>query len=142
MSDELRTLVTDASVILKWVLDSDDEPGREDAVAILESFVDGNLRLAVPSLWVYEVGNILSRKRPATARDTMTALLDLGLEEVPLGSVLAGRTLELALDKGITFYDASYVAVAENRDAGFVTADRRLAERLGQGFRVRLVGVE
>jgi predicted nucleic acid-binding protein len=37
-------------------------------------------------------------------------------------------TLEIAFSENLTFYDASYIATAENADAILVTEDRRLRE--------------
>lgn len=37
-------------------------------------------------------------------------------------------TLELAIQRRLTYYDASYVMVAKNRGAALVTQDRALAE--------------
>ena len=42
------------------------------------------------------------------------------------------RAMAIALDRGLTVYDAAYVALAEALGAPLVTADRRLAEATEQ----------
>jgi hypothetical protein len=69
MSESAPTIVPDASVILKWVLDSAAEPGHAAAGLLLGRWRKGEIALAVPPLWVYEVGNVLCLKRPDAADD-------------------------------------------------------------------------
>ncbi len=115
MSGRSAAVVLDASVILKWVLDAETEPGHAAANRLLERWQEGELDLLVPSLWLYEVGNILCLKRPADASASLAALWDLGLTEVPFSRGLIQRTITLAQSHGLTFYDASYLAVAEEK---------------------------
>ena len=46
-------------------------------------------------------------------------------------SELASAALAIAVERGLTVYDASYVALAEASEATLVTAHRRLAEAYG-----------
>jgi predicted nucleic acid-binding protein len=139
MSGGSVTLVLDASVILKWVLDPDTEPGHAAAGRLLERWQQGELSLLVPPLWLYEVGNILCLKRPADASTALASLCDLGLSEVPFGSGLIQRTVNLTRSHGITFYDASYLAVAEEERTVLVTADGKFYRRLPAGLPVQLL---
>ncbi len=54
----LPVIVPDASVLVKWALESTDESDRESALAIREAWLSGKCEIIVPSLWVYEVGNV------------------------------------------------------------------------------------
>lgn len=63
-------VVPDASVILKWVLPSTDESEIESAIALRDAIVAGDVRAIVPTLWIYEVGNTLSRRFPERALRT------------------------------------------------------------------------
>jgi predicted nucleic acid-binding protein len=139
MSVRSATVVPDASVILKWVLDSEDEPGHAAANQLLKRWQRGEISLAVPPLWIYEVGNVLCLKRPADASEALAVLCDLGLDEVPLSRELIERTVVLAQHHSLTFYDASYLAVAEARKAVLVTADSKFHRRLPAGFAVELL---
>jgi predicted nucleic acid-binding protein len=46
----------------------------------------------------------------------------------------AAEAMAVALDRGLTVYDALYVVVAEALDAPLVTADRRLAAATEQAI--------
>jgi predicted nucleic acid-binding protein len=139
MSGRSAAIVLDASVILKWVLDAETEPGHAAANRLLERWQQGELNLLVPSLWLYEVGNILCLKRPADASAALSALWDLGLSEVPFSRGLIQRTVTLAQSHGLTFYDASYLAVAEEEKVILVTADGKFYRRLPAGLPVELL---
>ncbi len=140
MSERSGAIVLDASVILKWVLDAEAEPGHVAAHRLLERWQQGELNLLVPSLWLYEVGNVLCLKRPTDASEALAALCDLDLHEVALNRRLVQRTITLAQSHGLTFYDASYLAVAEDENAVLVTADARFYRRLPAGLPVELLG--
>jgi len=139
MSGRSVAVVLDASVILKWVLDAETEPGHAAAQRLLQRWQQGELDLLVPPLWLYEVGNILCLKRREDAYAALAALWDLGLSEVPFSRGLIQRTILLAQSHGLTFYDASYLAVAEEKKAILVTADGKFYRRLPAGLPVELL---
>ena len=120
-----RLVVPDASVILKWVLASADEPNLAQALELRDSIADGRVRAVVPSLWIYEVGNTLARRQPERAERSLGVLSRFDLES----ALRSPRWLECALDLtqryGVTFYDASYHAHAIVGRGMFVTADER-----------------
>lgn len=83
----------------------------------------------------YEAGNALWKI--GAARDDLpddelreaTALLDRVSEEMVLADTTDGtRTMDVALEEGLTFYDASYLAVAERESLALVTEDGALGE--------------
>ena len=130
-----RLVVPDASVILKWVLPSEEESDLGQALALRDSIADGHVRAVVPSLWIYEVGNTLARRQPGRAGRSLDVLSRFDLESAPRSP----RWLECALDLtqryGVTFYDASYHAHAIVGRGEFVTADERYIGRAGRaGF--------
>jgi hypothetical protein len=54
--------VPDASVVLKWVQPSDDEPDVEKALLLREAILDETVKAIFPGLWLYEVGNTVARR--------------------------------------------------------------------------------
>jgi predicted nucleic acid-binding protein len=118
----LPIIVPDASVLLKWVLTSEDEENRDRALELRERWLSGDCTLIVPSLWVFELGNIVGTKQPDLADELLQILIDYRLEEEPAFSFCL-KALELMRRFGVTFYDASYHAVALNRGGVLVTAD-------------------
>ena len=115
-------VVPDASVLLKWTLESDDEEDRDHAIELKESWLSGVCQVLVPSLWVYEVGNILGLKRPGAARQLLQAMVDLELEERNPVAYLED-IYRLMTKYKVTFYDAAYHALAIHAGGVFLTAD-------------------
>lgn len=123
------TVVPDASVLLKWVLRAPDEPDTEKALALREATISGAVTMVVPRLWLYEVGNTLTRRFPAQAEALLEALLDFGLIEARRSPRWLRQTVSLAMEYGVTFYDAAYHATALVCGGVFVTADERYVRR-------------
>lgn len=127
----MRLLVPDASVILKWVLPPEREPGAQTALEILDQFVAGKILLAVPTLWYYEVANTIARLAPDEAGERLRQLRRLGMAEVGVTDAIERRALSCVKRLGVTYYDAVYHAAAVELGGVLVTADRRFAARLG-----------
>jgi predicted nucleic acid-binding protein len=106
--------------------------------------MEGRVAIAVPALLYYEVANILlfGRSRPPVdeAAEALSDLYSLPLAVAAPDHDAADAALRLASDHGLSYYDASYVALAETLDCNLITADQRLVRRLGTGGRVRLLG--
>lgn len=91
-------------------------------------------RLVAPSLMPFEVANVLRRHELAGIIDTsyaslaLTALTRHPVDLWPLESVAARAW---SLRHTVTFYDATYIALAEQVGAPLVTLDRRLAQAPG-----------
>lgn len=128
-------VVPDASVILKWVLKTE-EDHVEKALALLSSWVSAELEILLPSLWVYEVGNIVGRKNAEKAEVIMALLLDYRFPEARLDSAHLIAALDLMRRHAVTFYDASYHAVALKSGGIFVTADDAYVRRVGNAGHV------
>lgn len=60
----MKLIVADASVILKWVFPPDTETYQIEARRLGAALGNGEMVCALPTLWYYEVGNILSRRHP------------------------------------------------------------------------------
>lgn len=134
MSETL--VVPDASVLLKWVLRSDDEDDRDRALALKTAWLAGVCQIVVPTLWAFEVGNILGMKHPASAEALLAAMLDLRMpEESP--AVYAPRIFRLMRDYGVTCYDAAYHALAIHLGGTMLTADGRYVRKASRAGHVR-----
>ena len=131
-------LVPDASVLLKWILRSEDGPDRDRALELKTAWLDDACELVVPSLWVFEVGNILGLKHPATAATLLQAMLDLGIrEEAPHG--YAAAIISLMREYRVTFYDAAYHALAIRHRGTMITADRAYVRKAARAGHVTLL---
>jgi len=127
----LKTIIPDASVLLKWVLPPANEHHVEQAIAIRDDVLDGKIRLLVPALWYYEVGNTLSRKYPAYADTLLSSLINIDMESPPPDQTIQTATVQLASRFQVTFYDAAYHALAIEQDGFFVTADEKYIQKAG-----------
>jgi predicted nucleic acid-binding protein len=132
-------VVPDASVLLKWVLRSPDEDDREPSLALKAAWLDGAVEIVVPTLWVFEVGNVLALKQAPLANMLLETLLDLELPEEPPRSYVA-RILALMRARSVTFYDAAYHALAIARGGTMVTADVRYVKKCRTAGHIATIG--
>lgn len=129
----MNTLVPDASIILKWALEREGEPDFQKAFKILQDFLEEKVRICLPGLWRYEVGNVLGRKQPQKAGEIFEVLLSYQFDEVLLDETYGRQVLDLMKRvKGVSFYDASYHVLAMREGGLFITADRSYYRRVAK----------
>jgi predicted nucleic acid-binding protein len=124
-------IVLDASVVLKWLFD--DETGSDRAARLKDAHAAGHEIVAVPDLLFYEIGNVLATKTrlpDATMAEAFSLLWDFGLERFDLGLEEYQDSLALSRKYKITLYDAAYVELSRRLKCTFVTADKRLYEKV------------
>ena len=127
-------IVVDSSVVLKWYIP---EAKNEKARQYLASHVEGKDVLSAPSLLFFEVNNVLATKSAITASEglkIMKSLHDLDLKIVNFSFDEFKNTLNLAKKFNISAYDSSYVSLAEKFRCRFVTADKKLYNKLRSHF--------
>lgn len=134
----MRTLVIDASVAIKWVVE---EPGTAEALALRR------FRLSAPDLLVAECANILWKKVRRGELSKAEALIAAGLLEhaevdlVPMRRMLKPAT-ELATALGHPAYDCMYLSLAQSMGLSFVTADERLRTKVhSHGLSAQVLGL-
>jgi predicted nucleic acid-binding protein len=130
--------VPDASVLLKWVLRSDDEDDGDRALALRAAWLAGACRIAVPTLWAFEVADVLGAKQPAKAEQLLDAMIELRMPEEP-PAAYASMMFRLMRDYGVTAYDAAYHGLALARGGTMLTADRRYAKKAAGAGHIRLI---
>ena len=86
------------------------------------AWLSGALTIVVPSLWYFEVGNVLGMKQPGLAAQFMEILTQYGFEEEPAENVYK-KAFDLMKRFRVTFYDAAYHSVAITRSGTMITAD-------------------
>ncbi len=138
----MNRLVVDSSVAVKWY-ETEGEPHREGAFGLVQRAAEETLELHAPILLVFELGNFFTRRARRSGADPgSVALEDLLAAPIRWSTPdppLALRTLAIAGDHRQTYYDASFVALAERLECPLVTADARLARAFPRA-RVRLLG--
>ena len=135
--------MVDASVAFKWLIPDTAEEDVPVAKGLLVDHMEGRIEISVPALLYYEVANILlfGRSRPPVdeAAGALSDLFSIPLAVVAPMPDASDAALRLASQHGLSYYDASYVALAEALDCQLITADQRLARRIRAGGRARLL---
>lgn len=124
-------IVLDASVVLKWIFD--DEPGGGRAARFKDDHVAGHETIAAPDLLFYELGNVLATKTrlsEGAIAEAFSLLWDFSLERFDLGLEDFQASLALSRKYKITLYDAVYVELSRRLKCTFVTADKKLYEKV------------
>lgn len=124
-------LVVDASAALAILLNDD---GAEAVDRAIRGRRLRGVHLVVPELFWIETANALARRHDQTLDVILEAVATL--DRMSLTTVHTARpgvlTMTAAmLDHGLSAYDATYLALAENLDAELLTLDRRLAVAAG-----------
>lgn len=127
----MREAVLDASVVLKWFHRAE-EVHAEEAGALRGDFEAGELRVIAPPLLWLEIINVAARRwhwDSSQLEALAAALSDLGFELVEPEPEAIARWA----GRGLTAYDAAYVAVAEETGAPVITDDAQIC-RLATGL--------
>ncbi|MCC6035795.1 MAG: PIN domain-containing protein [Pyrobaculum sp.] len=101
-------------------------------VAHYRTWVGHREKLAILHLTVYEVGNALWKETRAGRlpwREAAGALSRVLSSLKTLDDPPLEKVLEVAVERDLTFYDASYAYVAETLGLSLVTQDRELLRK-------------
>jgi predicted nucleic acid-binding protein len=121
--ERCREVVLDSSVVVKWF---SAETKTEEALRLRDLYTQGSLKLTVSEVLIAEVANALRYKPDYDTeklRKAVNSLLSLRLNITHLSEPVVTRTVEIAYEGKVTFYDALPVAIAEHRKAVCITAD-------------------
>jgi len=113
--------VLDASVVLKWFREAG-ERNVGPARSLRAAFEAGELTVFAPPLLGLEIVNVAGRRwrcSESALVDLATALDELGFEQVEPELARVARWTA----RGLTAYDAAYVAVADREAIRLVTDD-------------------
>jgi len=122
-----RVLI-DTSVLIKW-FHSEGEQELAQARALRTAHVSGEVEAHLLDLGVYEVGNVLARAlrwEPDDVADQLDDVHALLGPPLLLDASSRRRAAGLAHQHGLSFYDASWAAAADDWGIPLVSADRRL----------------
>lgn len=132
-------VVVDTSFFMSAVLCSFTDDEASSAADFIEDLISKNGQIVVPQLFWFEIGNVLlnaskPKKDGSPARITKTQLLQIEnlISELPIytdaqpDSQTRMRIRELAENYGLTYYDASYLELAQRKDLELKTFDLQL----------------
>jgi predicted nucleic acid-binding protein len=120
----MTEVVVDASIASLWVRPPG-TPGAGPAQALLERYEAGDVSVVAPPLLFLELLNVASRRW----RWAEAALIELVTRLEGMFTDMADPDLRRVASwtaSGLTAYDATYVALAEERSIRLVTSDRQL----------------
>jgi predicted nucleic acid-binding protein len=131
-----RLVVVDASVALKWVLA---EPGRAKAIEFLNAYGEGSIDLIAPGLIMEEAASALSkrcRRKELThaAAHEAFKLFDLRRPRLVDTAAHLYQAFSLSLMHQLSLWDCVYLALAIDRRADLVTADRRFHRSISRFY--------
>ena len=133
-------VVVDTSIVVPWFFK--DEPRRDQALAARDAVRDQPACFVVPPLFHSEFVHVLARKSGKDepfVREALALILALGLRTVLLSEAALHRTAHWTC-RGLSGYDATYVALAEDLGGLWLTADERAAKTAGRKFARTLAG--
>ena len=123
----------DTSVVAPWFFA--DEPLREESLLLRRGVGEKPALYVVPCLFQSELLHVLARR---SGRDlgfvapALGLILRLGIRTLPLSEQALLRAARWAC-RGMSGYDATFVALAEDLGGRWLTADERAARIAGPG---------
>jgi len=129
-SNFIARYVVDASVAVKWYSKVEEDTRKADA--LLNKYIEGECALLAPSLICYELINALCFNPNLSEIDVIRASEEfskLEIEFVDFANVQS-EAISLAFEKGITIYDAVYVATSKVYSIPLITADLKLYDKI------------
>lgn len=132
--------VLDSSVIAKWYFE---EVHQKEALGLLNLLRHNKIIIYVPPLLLFELGNIFLNQKVTEKKffsESVSTLLRLNINIIELTEELLNLIFKIALNHKITFYDATYVALAQNLKCDFITADKKLYQKTKPLKFIRLLG--
>mgnify|MGYP001360630005 CR=1 FL=1 len=132
----MSALVLDCSIAVSWCFE--DEASEATDQLLLKVQEQGAL---VPALWYLEFGNVLiqAKKKGRISEIQLMAGMDL-IRQLPISTdpISPNKTMNvimlLAIEHGLTTYDASYLELALRFNISLLTKDahlRKAANKLG-----------
>lgn len=123
-------IVLDASVIIKWF-----QPESDSAKALHfeKEHLEGKEPIAVPDLVFYEVANVLRYQKQVGTEsfgDAADVLSEMELQVFIFSPLEFKEVFSFARDYNVSIYDAVYVVLAKRMNCKFITADRKLCQKL------------
>jgi predicted nucleic acid-binding protein len=123
-------LVLDTSVILKWYKE---EEYTEIAVKLKRDLVEGLNSVIVPDLILYEMANVLRFTEGFNEdliKRSLENFIDLEVDIVIPTIEIIELAVKLSYDYEIAVYDAIFIALAKLINGIFVTAYKKLYEKV------------
>lgn len=131
----MTPFVLDASVVFKW--SRPQQRHAAEAKRVRDDYVAGRLSISVPSLLFLELLNAAARRWSWEAPAVQQLAVDLARFAFNVTEPALDRVAEWTA-RGLTAYDAAYVALADGLGARLISDDERVLQ-VAAGIAVPLV---
>ncbi|WP_294429346.1 type II toxin-antitoxin system VapC family toxin [uncultured Treponema sp.] len=141
IEDSLPVAVIDTSYFMSTILVAYTSDENSEAQAFLQNLIEKNGQIIVPQLFWFEIGNVLlnaakPKKDGSAGRITKAQLNEILMDIAALpiytdfqpDSETRSRILSIALDEGLSYYDATYLELALRKDVALKTWDKALRQ--------------
>jgi predicted nucleic acid-binding protein len=124
-------VVIDASAILSYILP--DEVTPKSVMNVFRKYSKDEVIFLAPTLLIYEIGNALKsavkqkRLNQISATDIIEDFKQLDITFADPNII---ENIDLSIKHNLSFYDASYLAIALENNAKLLTLDNKLQECL------------
>ena len=121
--------ILDASVAIRWYVKETEHP---NANLILKKLIREPEIFAVPELFTYEILSVLYRIHPEAKQifnEDINRILHSGILRYPMTENIYTRA-DRFIKKGLTGYDAVYVALAEELNGVWLTFDTKAHKKI------------
>jgi len=127
--EDSNIYVIDSSVAIKWL--TNEEPFKEEAVKVFDDYFNEKIELVVPDIFWWELGNYFGRKLDSkTAYISIQTIKKNRMRTYMLSNDMFMKSLRIMTkDAGISFYDASYHALAIQIGGTFLTSDKKYYQK-------------
>lgn len=134
----ISKLVIDTSILVKW-LNRTNEKDIDKADKIMELALTGKIKLIAPELAKYELGNVLLKGKRLTSKEACISLgtaYSLPINFITESLDLAKKTYDIAYNFEVTYYDASFMALAKEQEADLITDNPKHQKKKMKGLKV------
>ena|SRR5438105_2065937 len=136
----MKPIVVDSSVTVKWI-NQINEKLLSQSDKLLMDAQKSLVNLLAPELSKYEIGNALLKKQLdlPEAYESLDTVYQLPITFIPESEELAKQTYRIAEQIGITYYDASFMALAHQEKATLVTDN---VKHQGKASNVKVISLK
>lgn len=128
-------VIIDASVAYKWFAKNEED--SDLALSILQKHINGQEKIVVPDLILYELANAWVTKiaiSNARVKTNLKDLHDASLEIESLTFDLISKAAAFAQKYRLSVYDAIYAVLAKEKGYKLITADKNFTEKINLPF--------
>ncbi len=121
--------IIDASIVIKWLVH--EKEGLDFAINLLDDFLKKKIHISIPIFIHWEINNFLGRSldlRSAIEKYSHFKLLKLEENHLSINATIKAFAIMKKFRK-VSFYDASYHALAIENGGIFITADKNYYEK-------------